>query len=152
LIGAHLGVPPPKASGSSFPLQVLAGFVPQPPAGFPLQSLTRVILFLGICLSGCDNGEDASRLRLTVDKGVFAVGDTVRGAICVTDPDAVFTQYFIISETDTIRLPLERGTKCAAYEVFLGSVGTKQVHGYAQMEMSNHKVLIEHYSITHHVE
>jgi hypothetical protein len=27
--------------GSRFPLQVLGGFVPQPPVGFPLQSLTR---------------------------------------------------------------------------------------------------------------
>jgi hypothetical protein len=47
-------VPPRKASGSRFPLQVLAGFVPQPPAGFPLQSLTRAFLFLSICLAGCD--------------------------------------------------------------------------------------------------
>jgi hypothetical protein len=39
-----LGVPPRKASGSRFSLQVLAGFVPHPAAGFPLQSLTRLAL------------------------------------------------------------------------------------------------------------
>jgi len=35
------GVPPRKASGSRFPLQVLAAFVPQAAVGFPLQSLTQ---------------------------------------------------------------------------------------------------------------
>ncbi|HNU55537.1 MAG TPA: hypothetical protein PKN30_03035 [Flavobacteriales bacterium] len=49
-----LGVPPRKASGSRFPLQILGGFVPQPPVGFPLQSLTRAFLLLSICLAGCD--------------------------------------------------------------------------------------------------
>ena len=38
-----LGVPPPQMqAGSRFPLQVLGGFVPQPPVGFPLQSLTLI--------------------------------------------------------------------------------------------------------------
>jgi outer membrane protein assembly factor BamE (lipoprotein component of BamABCDE complex) len=49
-----VGVPPRKASGSRFPLQVLGGFVPQPPVGFPLQSLTRALLLFSICLTSCD--------------------------------------------------------------------------------------------------
>jgi hypothetical protein len=41
----YLGVPPSQMRpGSRFPLQVLGGFVPQPPVGFPLQSLTRTQL------------------------------------------------------------------------------------------------------------
>jgi hypothetical protein len=41
--GGSLGVPPSQMRpGSRFPLQVFGGFVPQPPVGFPLQSLTRI--------------------------------------------------------------------------------------------------------------
>jgi len=54
-VGGFLGVPLGQMRlGSRFPLQVLGGLVPQPPAGFPLQSLTRVLLVLSICLTGCD--------------------------------------------------------------------------------------------------
>lgn len=50
-----VGVPPSQMRpGSRFPLQVLGGFVPQPPVGFPLQSLTRAFLLFSICLAGCD--------------------------------------------------------------------------------------------------
>jgi hypothetical protein len=146
-----LGVPPRKASGSRFPLQVRTRRSSSL-AGFPLQSLTRVLAFLGICLTGCGQAEDVSRLRLSVNEGPFAVGDTVRGTICVSDTNAVFTQYFIISEPDTFRLPLEHGTECAAYEVFLSSVGTKQFHGYARMEMVDGRVLIEPFTFAHQVE
>ena len=49
-----LGVPLGQMRlGSRFPLQVLGGFVPQPPAGFPLQSLTRILLLLSISFIGC---------------------------------------------------------------------------------------------------
>ena len=124
----------------------------RPGSRFPLQSLTRALLFLSICFTGCEHSEDASRLRLTVDEGPFALGDTVRGSICVSDTNAVFTQYFIISEADTFRLPLERGTKCATYEVLMSSVGTKEFHGFARMEMSDDRVLFEPFTFTHRVE
>jgi hypothetical protein len=45
-----LGVPPRKASGSRFPLY--SSLVPR--CGVPLQSLTRVLLLLSICFTGCD--------------------------------------------------------------------------------------------------
>ena len=39
----YWGVPPAQMQpGSRFPLQVLAGLVPRPAVGFPLQSLTRM--------------------------------------------------------------------------------------------------------------
>jgi hypothetical protein len=62
-----MGVPPRKASGSRFPLQVLGGFVPQLPVGFPLQSLTRVKclswLFMLTLVLGCTSGSEKAELE-----------------------------------------------------------------------------------------
>lgn len=42
-----LGVPPPQMqAGSGYPLQVLAAFVPHAAVGFPLQSVTRTLVYV----------------------------------------------------------------------------------------------------------
>ena len=121
-----VGVPPSQMRpGSRFPLQVLGGFVPQPPVGFPLQSLTR--------MTHLRNGPFRSlfmttlRFALTVllmQLSVHSFGQKKDDMTIVFDvtaePDSTFSEIGIEIITDNARENKMRGERKAQSSAGIG--------------------------------
>ena len=121
-----VGVPPSQMRpGSRFPLQVLGGFVPQPPVGFPLQSLTRMThLRHG---SGRSPFMVTLRFALTVmlvQLSVHSFGQKKDEMTVVFDvtasPDSTFSEIGIEIITDNARENKIRGERKAQTSTGVG--------------------------------
>jgi hypothetical protein len=111
--------------GSRFPLQVLAGFVPQPPVGFPLQSLTRNAHF--------PNGVERSSFMMTLRFVLFALlaqlsfssfcqkkGDMTIVFEVMAEPDSTMDHLQIEIVTDNVRENKMRGERKAQTSTGVG--------------------------------
>jgi hypothetical protein len=112
--------------------------------------LTAVLTGLALACGGSGSGK---RTSIVVKDSVVAVGDTFHAEIHVLDTAARFQQFFVVTETDTFRLPVTRNWKVGLLDVLGQHRGMRTINGFSRIEHADTTVVfVEPFQVTFNVE